>query len=138
MLTVGSSAPYRVTKFGHAYGVTSNPTTTSGTLVNLTDLAATLTTVGGDLFATTTVNLSGSTTPQLIYLALALDGTAASPSQMQSSVAASGASLVMTTSYHWAGVTAGAHTITTQWATSTGTATAVNTARVLIVEEARR
>lgn len=137
MATIGGSAPYAVTQVKHAYGSTSSPTTTSGALVTLPDMSVTLTTTGGDLTATVVCSMSSNTASAILYLALALDGVATSVQPLLSEPSAS-FGVVTTAIAHWAGVAAGSHTITGQWATSSGTATALSSARALIVEEAKR
>lgn len=127
-----------VTQLQHAAGVTSGPTTTSTTLVTLPDMAVTLTTGGGDLLCwlvSSITNSAGNGT--LVSTALSLDGATGVDSETTSSPGVGYATCLMSVA-HFSGVSAATHTITGQWSTNGGTATAFGTARYLLVIEVKK
>ena len=126
-----------ITQVKHATGVTSGPTTTSATPVNLPDMSVSITTTGGDLSVLLVATISNSVGGgAILSTQLALDGGAAVSPTSESSPGAAYANCLVN-AWHFSGVAAGAHTVVGQWATSAGTATAQGTSRVLIVEEVR-
>lgn len=131
-------APGAVTQLKHAVGVTNGPTTTSSTPVTLPDMTVTLTTTGGDLLCWLVSTMNNSAGGgALVSLMLSLDGATGVDSETTSSPGV-GYATCMTSIAHFTGVAAGSHTVTGQWDTNGGTATAFATARYLIVMEVRR
>lgn len=127
-----------VTQVAHAYGVASNPTTTSGTYVDVPDMAVTLTTVGGDLLVWGHCDVSNSVAGDGVSVAVSLDGATPVGASTPSSGTA-GQVVAATPLAHFAGVAAGIHTVKLRWEVSFGgTATATATERQMIVEEIRR
>jgi len=124
-----------VTQRALAVGVTSNPTTTSTTFVDLPDMAITLTTSGGDLGVAMQCDVQQATSSGFtITLALALDGAAEQfPSIVQPW--ATNESCPMFLVGLFTGVAAGSHTVKGRWATGSGTAQANAGRRVLRVVE---
>ena len=118
-----------------ATGSSSNPTTTSTTYVDLTDMAVTLTTTGGDLLVWLQCDMDQNTGGANVTMALSLDAAAeVSPSVMNAP--ASGESTPIVCIALFTGVSAASHTIKGRWQTqSATTATAVGTRRVMTVIE---
>lgn len=119
---------------GIAVGSSGTITTTSATAVNMTDMAVTLTTVGGELRCwfegTFTHSASG-----VVFFSISLDGAAGV--DQKAIVIASGGQNGGTLA-RFTGVAAGSHTVRVVWGTTSGTATVNNNERYLLVEEAKR
>jgi hypothetical protein len=125
-----------VSQTGAAIGSSGAITTTSTTDVNMTDMAVTLTTVGGDLLCwfegTFTHSASG-----VVILGISLDGASAGGMGRKAVVANSGGVSIGTLA-RFTGVAAGSHTVRVVWSVVSGTATANNNERYLLIEEKKK
>lgn len=128
-------APNAVTQSQYINGTSTNPTTTSTTYVDLPEITATLTTVGGDLLVWLSATLF-MTTNQNVGLALSLDGAAEVAIQLNTPNPTTQALACVA---KFSGVAAGSHTVKGRWrvASGTGTATAVGTQRQMLVLEVK-
>jgi len=118
-----------------AVGVTSGPTTASTTYVDLTNMAITLNTYGGDLEVKFDGTFTNNSTSSVENIALSLDG-AAEVAERQNSWTSAGFSMPMMTSHRFTDLAPGSHTIKARWKVSGGTTgTAVTTFRELIATE---
>lgn len=135
-VTTAALAANAVTQTRFVSGVTSGPTTTSGTMVDLTDLTTTLTTTGGDLIAILIANVENSTAGAYSLLALNLDGTDTTSVAFQSSTASQrGVNVV---AWKWPAPSAASHTVKARWSVTAGTASSAGVARFLLVLEVKR
>jgi hypothetical protein len=136
--TIEGGAPYAVTQRAVAVGSTANPTTTSTTVVDMPDMAITLTTMGGDLLVWGHADVYNGTTNFGVNVGISLDG-AAVVGLSTPIVAVGGQTVTAIGLALFTGVAAGSHTIKLRWWVAFGgTATASGTARQLLVEEVRR
>jgi hypothetical protein len=121
---------------GVAVGSTSAPTSTSNSFADVTNLSVTLTTTGGDLYCWTFMSIAVNTVPDNISLGIKLDSNAAVTVATSSGGAANYVHQVAGFT-RFTGVSAGSHTVKTQWATqNSNTLTAQGTTqRQLIVIE---
>lgn len=122
------------TQRGSAVGSTSNPTTTSGTYVDMTDMSVTLTTTGGDLVVWFSGTIQNSTSGQGVKVALSLDGAAEVGAGTFVTAAASQQAVIALV-HRFAAPSAASHTVKVRWFVSGGTGTAVGIDRELIVQE---
>lgn len=118
-----------------AAGATSGPTTVSASYATITDMTKTLTTQGGKLKATLTIQYSHSTTTALTTFAFSLDGAAEVAPYVSQQGATANLTMTITIVHLFTGVAAGSHTIAARWKTDNATATATSTFRELSVEE---
>lgn len=126
-----------VTQTALAIGSTGSPTTTSTSPVDLTDMTATLTTVGGQLLCLAVVVSSNGTAGSFNEFQFVLDGSSSAGKISQKFTAANDWHVgVIATRY--TGVSAASHTVKVQWNATTGTATAQGVQRYLIVVELKR
>lgn len=125
-----------VTQVGSATGVTSSPTTTSNSYVDLPDMSVTLTTTGGDLLAFFTGTFLDSAVAN-VALAFSLDGSAEVGG---AAFTEQTATYYVPVSQFWRFVapSAASHTIKMRWNTTVGTLTNLGVQRVLIVMEIKR
>lgn len=125
-----------VTQTAFASGSSSGPTTTSTSLVNLTDMANTLTTVGGDLI-TILVSSFQLTSANNMSMGLRLDSGSDVSTMTWSAIASSGITVVFTIA-KFTGVSATSHTVNGRWSVSTGTGTATGVARFMLTAELKK
>jgi len=122
---------------GQAVGVTSAPTTTSATYVDLTDMSVTVTTSGGDLVAMLSATLINGTAANNTALALSLDGATEVADQWSQKGLASSRT-PFSIQYRWTSVAAGSHTIKGRWKSpNESTIQADTTLRTLTVFEVK-
>lgn len=130
----GDLATNAASQSGQAVGTSGTVTTNSTTDVNMTDMAVTLTTVGGELRCwfegTFTHSTSGS-----VILGLSLDGGATTNRKV---VIANSGALPVGLVARFTGVAAGSHTVRVVWSVVSGTASALNNERYLLVTEAKK
>lgn len=120
-----------VTNRGFAVGATNNPTTTSTSFVDLTDMLVSVTLdTAADLVVELSGPFSASASGIAITIAVQLDGGSDVGQVFGYSP---GATLPQVISTRWvfAGLGAGTHSIRGRWATASGTATANNIGRTL-------
>lgn len=124
---------------GIAVGATGNATTTSVTYVDMAEMAITLTTTGGDLDVDFSTVVRSDTAGQTVQIALSLDG-AAEPAQSERKAHISSIDYThcLATTWRFAGVAAGSHTVKGRWKVGGGTGTADQTFRSLRVTEVKR
>lgn len=136
---VGTSAiaANAVTQVGFAAAVTTNPTTTSTTIVDMTDMAVTLTTTGGDLLAWFAGAFQNNTVGASQTVALRLD-TGSDVADMAIIHRVASTWLPISTFYRFTGVSAASHTVRARWSTTAGTVTNNFTERNLLVMEIKR
>jgi len=118
---------------GFAQGVTGNPTTTSLTYVDMTDLSVTLTTTGGNLFVWL-CSIVYENSSNNIHIAIALDG-GVEQGEMVQFPASTNNDFNMSTFWRFTGVSAGSHTIKGRWKVDGGTGTLISANRQLLVIE---
>lgn len=127
-----------VTQISRVNGVTSAPAITSATYSNMTDMAVTLTTVGGPLLVIASgafYNTSG--TPANATFGLSLDGAAEVAENSFTSTAANMLQVV-TCLELFSGVSAASHEVRWKWKTAGGTLTNHLTMRRMIMMELKR
>jgi hypothetical protein len=132
-------APGAVSQRRFVNGSTLNPTTTSTSYVDLTDLSITLTTGGGDLLVWAVASVYNSGAGNFIFLALSLDGASEVGEMVVVPSGAGGASiLVGSLVYAFSGPSSASHTVKVRWKTLAGTATGNALNRYLMVMEMKR
>ncbi len=136
-IATGDMAAAAITQNGLAVGATSSPTTTSVTFVDLTDMAVTLTTVGGDLLCWFTGSFSNSGAGFSVFTALSLDA-ATEVNEIAGTEAIADYVFNLTNVYRFTGVSAANHTVKARWRVDAGTGTASTTRRSLLVLETKR
>ena len=130
--------PGSLSQTGLASGATASPTTTSSTLVDLPDMAVTLTTTGGDVLVWLTSSFTSSVVGMVASIALRADaGSNVAALNLTQPGAANGL-ISATTFWRFTGLTAGSHTFSGRWSTNSGTLTAYTTARYLMAVELKR
>jgi hypothetical protein len=115
-------------------GSASAPTTTSATYVDLTDMSATLTTRGGDLVVLFCGSFAHTGAGNSITVGLSLDA-ATEVADMPINEMSANLGFSIATATRFSGVAAGSHTIKARWKTNGATATALATARYMLVME---
>jgi hypothetical protein len=121
-------------------GLNSNPTTTSSAYVDLdgdgssNQLRVDFTSKGGDLLVWLDATTSNSLATALNGIALTLDG-AAEVAEVVTNFGGVGYVAQMSTAWLFTGVSAGAHFIKGRWYTNSGTATASQIRRRLLILE---
>jgi hypothetical protein len=115
-------------------GSASAPTTTSATYVDLTDMSVTLTTRGGDLVVLFCGAFAHSGVGNSITVGLSLDA-AAEVADMPINEMVANLGFNTATTFRFPAPAAGSHTIKARWKTNGATATALATARYMIVTE---
>lgn len=137
-LATGDVAANAITQNGLAVGVDNNPTTTSTTYADLTNLSVTLTTVGGDLVVWASHSVGVGTLGKATWLAILLDsGTEVAERVLVQKVAAYQENIA--THHRFTGVTAGSHTVKARWKVDSGeTATSYSGFRTLLVVELKK
>jgi len=140
-ITTAKLAANAITQVGYAVGTTANPTTTSGTFVDMPEMSVTLTTVGGRLVAFLAVSgyVSAGPIGNAFATALSLDAAAEVGSQY-GVPSALNYQMPISTFHDFGSPAAGSHTIKGRWAvTGSGTTMALNgTQRRLLVVELKR
>ena len=133
-------AAHAISQTGVAQGVTANPTTTSGTNVDLPDMSVTLSGVnaGSDLLAWLVSAYVNTVSGAFVFQSLNLDGGADIANMGAAWMAAANAVATAAGCYRWSAVSAGSHTVKGRWSVNAGTGTAQGIARVLLVMELRR
>jgi hypothetical protein len=121
--------------YAQAVGITSSPTTTSTTAVPVPDLSVTIKTNGGDLDISTysRLNLSTAIGGSALNLVIYVDGIQVSKNSQHDSLGAS-INFILYNACR-VPVTAGVHKVDVYWQVNSGTATAQQADRNLIVEE---
>jgi hypothetical protein len=140
MLTVGASAPYRVTQrvVNNKTGLVNTSTSASYVDVDATNCAITLVTSGGDLEVTWCASAQDNTgTVQVWTIALALDGAAEVAVFPQRSPIA-GVGTIFTLVYLWTGLAAGSHTVKARWLIAGGDTIAIGGRSYMTAIEFRR
>jgi hypothetical protein len=126
-----------VTQNAMAVGVTANPTTVSATPVDLTDMAVTLTTGGGDVLVVLICAVQSTSTAAINEFTITQDaGADVSPVDVECPLANN--PQVAVTMAKFAAPAAGAHTYKGRWSTSAGTATARAAQRYMLVIELKK
>jgi hypothetical protein len=135
-ITTAKLAGSAVTQLASAAGSTVSPGTTSGSLVDIPDMAATMTTVGGLLLCWFTVELQTDGTGAGGVIGFNMDGV----DSISYHVRFGNAGLPgVFTIVHVFGPAAGAHTIKGRWAALVGgTLSNPGTSRVIMVTEHKR
>lgn len=126
-----------ITQVGSAIGSSSDPTTTSTSFVDLTDMSVTLTTTGGDLIAILVDTTSNNTTGQVTYQGLKLDSGSDVSIQYQHTATANYSGTIVSIAL-FTSVSAASHTVKGRWRVLGGTGTAAGTQRILIVLERKK
>jgi hypothetical protein len=126
-----------ITQILAANGSTSNPTTSSGSFVDMTDMTVSGTFAGGVVLVWIFAAVSNSTAGAYVQLGLQLDAGADALLALQMSAIANALGVI--SAFAFLGNQSGAHTIKGRWATfSGGTATANGTSRRMLVVEVKR
>ena len=138
MLTVGASAPYRVTQNVPTISTSINVTTTSASYVDVdaTNAAVTLTTQAGSLVLVLWHGMvqDNTGTSGVITLAFSLDG-AAEVCAASFKAPATGVGFPYTKAHPFQAVSAGAHTIKLRWKVTGGdTIQVVSLSELLAIE----
>jgi hypothetical protein len=136
-VTTAKLATNAATLAGSANVITSGPTTSSTTLVDMPDMAVTMVTVGGDLLIWLMATLRPDTLNAVATVALDIDGSATGPTAQASAGVASQV-LCLSVAHRIAAPSAASHTIKARWSISSGSVLAFFTYRSLVVEEIRR
>jgi hypothetical protein len=116
-----------------AVGSSSGPTTVSASFADLTDMAVTLVTKGGNLECSFTGSFSHSGTSSN-QLAFSLDAATEVGTVITTSPGA-GVSVAVSMSWLFTNVAAGSHTVKVRWLTGGATWTATGTLRAIQVAE---
>ena len=136
-ITTASLAGNAVSQWNMAAGVSSTPTTTSTSYVDLPDIALTLVTGGGDLLVWFASAMTNSGAGGVVAAALSLDGAAERfPVQFQSPAANQVIPISIVGLF--GSVSAASHTVKARWLAGSGTAAAQTTQRYLLVLELKR
>lgn len=117
-------------------GVTSSPTTTSTSYVDLTDMSITITTGASPVLILFSGSFRNSASGNRNFAIIDIDGTNKTESQRCAETSTAGFEDVISTSWI-ENVSAGSHTFKIEWKTDSGTATAQETERTLQVIELR-
>lgn len=136
-VTTAKLAANAVSQALSANVVTSGPTTSSTTLVDMPDMSISITTTGGGLLIWAMATLRPDTLNGVATLALDIDGAATGPTAQGSAAVASNV-ICLSLAHRIAAPTAAAHTIKLRWSISAGSVLAFFTYRSLVVEEIRR
>jgi hypothetical protein len=133
-LTADYIAANAVTQSAGATGAASGPTTTSASLVDLTDMSVTMTLTGGPIIVefSSTISLSAI---GIVAVDLLVDGV--NVLRRQASFAAA-ETKIMGFTKRVTGVSGASKVIKVQWLTTAGTASAITTQRDLVVTELKR
>lgn len=126
-----------VTQVGTAAGSTSGPTTTSTSRIDMTEMAVTLTTVGGGLLALMSVTHENNTAGQFNEIGFNIDAGSDSVEATVKFTAANDRESTFVWRY-FTGVSAASHTVKGRWDVTGGTGTLITTQRKLLVLELKR
>lgn len=126
-----------VTQSNVAVGSSSGPTTTSTSMVDMTDMSITFTTTGGNVLCMVVANLETSSAGAGGFMALRMD-TGTDSQEVAHTMTNSGSSYTLCTFYLFTGVSAASHTFKGRWRTTTGTMTATGTRRIMAAVELKK
>jgi hypothetical protein len=126
-----------VTQSAFAVGATPSPTTTTASYADLPDMAAALTTTGGDLIAVFVGAFLHTDATRAAVIALSLDG-ATEVSAFALNVPAAGKVFMAVTMRRFTGVSAASHTVKARWLTDAATLSANGTDRYLLLVELKK
>jgi hypothetical protein len=121
-------------------GSVANPSTTSTALIDMPDMTADIgTTDGSTLLVWGVTSMNSSTTAGLQSMAVSYDGAVVANTTVTSSAAAVGYAAPLFVMARIGPVSGAAHQIRLRWATSASNSiTALGTARIMIIVEAKR
>jgi hypothetical protein len=132
--SIGNSKLAIPLQSGKAVGSTSAPSTSSTSMVDLTDMSVTLTTTGGKLDCSFVGGFQIGAVPNGISVQIVVDGSLVDKA-MTAGYQNANTNQVISVNALSGALSAGSHTVKVQWSVTGGTGTATGTGRTLIVRE---